>query len=285
MRGALALHEGVVYVGTEARRARVRAHDLDGAPLEAAFDFEGEDGGAASCEGLEVDADHRVWVADGVGGRLLAFSLVGAPLAEVSVARSGRRDARGVLARCVAVASRGLEEEQVLYVASAGARRHALHALPLGPGRPPRSLRPMGEQDGRFHDLRGLGLDPEGRELFACEAGRGRLQVFRDEDFHRPLVPDLGAARFEPNAVAVCEDGRLVVAQGGVDSALLLLDSGGRLVRVLASGGPEAGSVQDPGDLVVEPGASDRQTRVVVIDRDGLRVQVFNLEGDCWGAF
>ncbi|MCB9916286.1 MAG: hypothetical protein H6828_14245 [Planctomycetes bacterium] len=285
MRGSLALHAGVLWVGTETEHARVQSYDLDGAPLEAAFEVLGEDGGPASAEGLAVDADHRVWVADGVGKRLVGYSLVGAPLARVEAARTGTRDARGVLARCVDVATRGVEDEQVLYVASGGTRRHALQALPLGPGRYTESLRPAGEQDGRFHDLRGLALGDAGREVWACEAGRARLQVFRDHDFHRAVAPVLGAARFEPNAVAVCADGRLVVAQGGAASALLLLAPGGRLLRVLAEGGGEPGRVLDPGDVVVQPGAADRDTRVVVIDRDGLRVQVFNLEGRCWGAF
>ena len=38
-------------------------------------------------------------------------------------------------------------------------------------------------------------------------------------------------------------------------------------------------------DVVVERGESDRAARVVVIDKDGERVQVFTLEGRSYGAF
>ncbi len=285
MRGSLALRQGVLYVGTEERTAHVCAFDLDGAPLEAAFSFRGEDDGAASVCGLDVDADHRVWVADGVGGRLLGFTLVGAALAEVAGSRSGAHDARGVLGKCIDVLCVDEDDEQRLIVASGGTRRHAVQVLPLGPGRRDVSLRPMGHQDGHFRDVRGLALGDGDRELFVCEAGGARLQVFRELDFHRSLVVACGRVAFEPNAVAVCEDGRLVVAQGGEESALLLCSADGRLLQVLAAHGEDEGQVLDPGSVVIEPGRDDRHTRVLVIDRDGLRIQVFNLAGQCWGAF
>lgn len=285
MRGSLAIRNGVLYVGTEERTAHVRSYDLDGAPLEAAFSFRGEDGGAASVDGLDVDADHRVWVADGAGARLLGFSLVGAPLAELSAGAVGEHDARGVLGRPVDVCTVGADDEQCLIVASGGARRHAVQVLPLDAHRREESLRPLGDQDGRFHDVRSLALDASGRELFVCEAGRARVQVFRDHDFHRALTLSLGRARFEPNALAVCGDGRLVIAQGGEHSALLLCARNGEVLRVLAQTGTAEGEVEEPGSVVIEEGDSDRTTRVVVIDRDGLRVQVFNLLGDCWGTF
>jgi sugar lactone lactonase YvrE len=285
MRGSLALRNGVLYVGTEERTAHVRSYDLDGTALEAAFSFRGEDGGAASVDGLDVDADHRVWVADGAGARLLGFSLVGAPLAALGAGAVGDHDARGVLGRPVDVCSLGEDDGQCLIVASGGVRRHAVQVLPLDPRFREESLRPLGDQDGRFHDVRGLALDSLGRELFVCEAGRARVQVFRDQDFHRALTPRLGRARFEPNALAVCGDGRLVIAQGGEDSGLLLCARNGELLRVLAEAGTAEGEVEEPGAVVVEEGSSDRSSRVVVIDRDGLRVQVFNLLGDCWGTF
>jgi len=33
------------------------------------------------------------------------------------------------------------------------------------------------------------------------------------------------------------------------------------------------------------PGEDDRHTRVVLLDHGGSRVQVFNLEGTCYGSF
>ena len=76
----------------------------------------------------------------------------------------------------------------------------------------------------------------------------------------------------------------------GDASALLLVDPAGRVMRVLAReplgpGDLEEGSIEQPGDVVVAPGADDGETRVAAIDRDGERVQVFSLEGRCYGAF
>jgi hypothetical protein len=79
-------------------------------------------------------------------------------------------------------------------------------------------------------------------------------------------------------------DGRLVVGCRSPESALVLVDATGRTLRVLASEGEAEGAVLAPSDAVVEPGADDRHARVFVIDRDGLRVQVFTLEGRCLGA-
>ena len=71
----------------------------------------------------------------------------------------------------------------------------------------------------------------------------------------------------------------------GPASALLLCDASGRILRVLATEGAGAGCVDQPGDVVVEEGDRDATSRVVVIDREGERVQVFTLEGRCYGSF
>ena len=49
--------------------------------------------------------------------------------------------------------------------------------------------------------------------------------------------------------------------------------------------GEEEGGFANPSDIAVEPGATDRDTRVAVVDRDGDRVQVLTLEGRCYGTF
>jgi hypothetical protein len=54
---------------------------------------------------------------------------------------------------------------------------------------------------------------------------------------------------------------------------------------VLAEGGVGDGCVHEPDDLAVEEAECDRRSRVAVLDRDAERVQVFNLEGRCHGAF
>lgn len=283
MSGSLAYSKGVIYVGTEARTAHVRSFDLDGRELEVNFSFRGEADGAASALGLDLDEDHRLWVADGVGERLLAFTLFGDRVAGVEAAAGRARDKRGVLGRAVDVVSRGSDDAQELLVASGGRRRHAVQLLPLGGGAP-RSLRSGGHVDVPFKDVRGIAWHE--RFAWACERGAGRVQVFRDLDYHFEFRLQLaGGVRFRPNAIQPLPDGRLLLAQGGPASALLLLDARGRLLSVLAGHGQEEGALVEPSDVAVAPGEDDRHTRVVVIDGEGARVQVFNLAGDCYGTF
>ncbi|MCA8979189.1 MAG: hypothetical protein KDC14_04115 [Planctomycetes bacterium] len=282
MHGSLALFEGVLYVGSEARAAEVRAFDLDGRELAHVVTFEGEDGGAAAASGIAVDEDHRLWVADAIGERLLAFSLFGQRLADVDETALAARGRSGELGAPIAVISTGSDDEQRLWVASKGLRRYAVRALPLGSGKPT-SLRPGGDPDELFHGVRGLAH--AGDFLYVCESVAGRVQVFRDERFHFAFDAGSRVQRFFPVAAAALGDGRVLVVHGAEDGALLLFDAGGRLRRVLAEGGAEEGRLRAPNDVVVEPGRDDRHTRIAVIDRDGTRVQVFNLEGRCYGRF
>jgi len=98
-------------------------------------------------------------------------------------------------------------------------------------------------------------------------------------------VPVAGAGHFRPTAVAPLEDGGLVVACADpAASALVVTDPGGRVRRVLAEGGPEVGQVDEPLDVVVEEHV-EGGPRVIVVDQAGDRVQVFTLEGRCFGAF
>jgi hypothetical protein len=283
MQGSLALFEGVLYVGSEARTAEVRAFDLDGRELARVVRFSGEDGGAAAASGIAVDHDHRLWVADAVGERLLAFSLFGKRLADVDETALAARGRSGELGAPIAVVTAGTDDEQRLWVASKGLRRHAVRALPLGSGKPS-SLRPGGDHDALFHGVRGLAQG--GDFLYVCESGAGRVQVFRHERFHFAFdAADSRCRPLLPVAAAPLGDGRVLVVHGEEDGALLLFDSAGRLRRVLAEGGADEGQLRAPNDVVVELGRDDRHARVAVIDRDGTRIQVFNLEGRCYGSF
>ncbi len=283
MAGSLAYSRGVLYVGTEERTAHVRSFDLDGRELDAGFSFRGKEGGAAAVTGLAVDEDHRLWVADGIGGELRAFTLFGDQVAGVETAHPGQHDKGGVLGTLSDVATRGSDGIQEILVASGGRRRHAVQILPLGGG-PPRSLRCGGQVDSRFRDVSGVHwLD---QWLWVCERGMGRVQVFREEDHHFSFsLPSSPGAPFRPTAIAALEDRRLVLAQGGPRSAVTVLDAAGKLLHTLAPPGSEEGCVREPSDLIVVPGEDDRHTRVVVIDGDGTRVQVFNLAGNCYGTF
>lgn len=288
MPGSLAYSKGVLYVGTEEKTAHVRSFDLGGRELDAGFSFRGPEDSAASAAGIALDEDHRIWVADSVGGRLCVFSLFGEEVAGVGGFESGAHDKGGLLGQVVDVVSFGSDDAQEVLVASAGSRRHALQLLALGSGQS-LSLRSEGHVDKRFRDLRGIERsDAElgGEFIWACERGAGRVQVFRHLDFHFAFrLPVAGGRAFLPNALRALPDGRLVLAQGGEASALLLLDARGRLLRVLAESGEAEGQVNNPTDLALVPEHSDRQARLVAIDGEGTRVQVFNLEGDCYGTF
>lgn len=271
-------------MGRCARQAWVATYDLDGHRLEGGFAFEGEEG-PASAAGLAVDGDHRVWVADGLGGRVRAFTLFGRPIADVVDPSQveGHADRAGRLGRPVGVAIRGCDDELEVVVASAGRRRHALQVFQPHRGYTV-SLHPEAGPRGAFHDLRGVSWD--GERILACEAGAGAVRVYQAGALHWSLhLPVQGHGRFRPAACAALSSGQYLIACADTDaSALLLCDPGGRVRRVLAEAGEDEGQVCEPSDVVVEE-SIEGGPRVVVIDRAGARVQVFTLEGRCYGTF
>ena len=170
-----------------------------------------------------------------------------------------------------------------MVVALDGERRHAVQVFDVERGYV-HSPRPCGDPHGRFRGVRGIAL--QGRTLYVAEARGARVQLFRDGSFHFAFsIAVAGDARFEPVSVAPLSDGRLVLACSGPPSALLLVDAAGRLLRVLAEEGSGEGEVSYPADVVVAEADSDAGSRLAVIDRDGERVQVFTVEGRCFGAF
>lgn len=283
MQGALAVKNGVLYVGRHAKTASVCAYDLDGHALETSFTFKDERVGRSTVSGLAIDEDRRVWVADRAAGRVRCFSLFGQELFTFGGEAGDLEDRRGRIGVPVDVCVAGCDDELQVLVASDGLRRHALQWLHAETARV-RSLAPQGDPRERFDRIHAVAS--AGRFLYACESRARRIQVYRDGEFHFLLrVPSARGDYVEPVAVAGVADGRVVVAVGGPQSALLLMDRAGRVDRVLAGPGSDSGCVSEPGDVDVEEGASDRTTRVVAIDRDGERVQVFTLEGTCYGAF
>ncbi len=289
MRGSLALSNGIVYVVRHARVAEVRSYDLDGAPQGVRFEI-GQLGGSigdrADAEGIAVDRDRRLWIADAASGAVRAFTVFGVEIAVVPGREPGEADQRGSIGRPVAVAVDGVEDEMRLLVASAGERRHALQLFDRG-GEWLASLRSRGDPQEQFRGL--VRVAQRGRFAYACESGTGLVQVFRDGEFHCAFaVPQnpRAAERLVPRAVAPLADGRLVVASSAEHGgALDLLDAGGRPLARLAGAGTGSGEVFEPTDVVVDEGEADRRSRVVVIDQDGDRVQVFTLEGLCYGSF
>ncbi len=286
MNGSLALHRGTLFVGAQEKTASVRLFDLDGRALTGGFAFRDRTVGRSMAAGIAVDDDRRVWVADTPGSRVRAFSLFGreiAALGDAAPHAGPRADLAGLVHAPVDVAVQGHGEEGWIAIACAGERRHAVQLFdPERTWR--RSLASMGDAGRPFESVRRVEF--RGPFLLVVEAGKARVQVFRDGEFLFLFTLGVrGRGRLEPAAVAALDDGRMLVACGGHEGALILVDGSGRWLRTLAVGGEAEGALADPSDVVVELGREDPETRVAVIDRDGTRVQVFSLEGRCFGSF
>lgn len=286
MHGSLCFKNGVLYVGRHVRTAHVRPYDLDGRALGLGFGFEGPEGGRASVHGLAVDDDHRFWVADGANGMVRVFSSFGRELAQLRGREPHFADRAGSLADVTDVEVTGVEHESRVWIASGGRRRHAVQCFDRE-GAFHTSARPLGDPQEEFHGV--VRLTMSGRLLFVCEPAASRIQVFRDDEFHFVLAPPASErprAGFRPRCLAALADGRLVVAHGEVDGGTLaVLDSSARTLHVLAGTGADTGRVLDPIDVAVDDRGDDARTRVAVLDREGDRVQIFTLDGRCFGAF
>ncbi len=281
--GSLCLRGGVLYVARHAQTAHVRAYDLDGRPLGPGFAFRGRDGASIALGGIDVDSDRQVWSVDGLAGSVRAHSLFGRETAAFHGASAGFEDARGVLVGASDVALHETDEALRVLVARSGIRRHAL-TLFTREGVLLESLRPLGDPAAQFHGL--TRVAQRGPWTWACEAGAGRVQVFRDFEFHFSFrVEPYPGERTQPVAAALLGDGRAVVALGGSRAALVLVDAAGRPLRVLAARGADHGEATEVGDVAVEEGSSDRDTRMAVLDCDAERLAVYNLAGQCHGVF
>jgi hypothetical protein len=284
MQGSLALSRGVLLVGDQAKTARVRGFDLGGRELDLAFSFRDASAGRSAVGGLAVDEDRTILIADTPADRVRRFSFFGREVGGIGGAGTEASDPvlPGLVTRPVDVEVRGNRDQGWVAIACGGERRHALQlfdpelafcATCASFGEPGRPFRGISR------------LASEGELLFAVEALGRCVQVFRSGSFLFAFhLADARGVRYEPSAVAAVGDGRLVVGCRAPASALFLVDGAGRVQRQLAGEGEDEGAVLAPTDAVVEPGADDRHARVFVIDRDGLRVQVFTLEGHCLGV-
>jgi hypothetical protein len=289
MHGSLALFRGLLLVGDQAKTARVRCFDQGGRELAPSFTFRDAVAGRSSAAGIAVDEDRSILVADTPADRVRRFSFfgrevggIGGVVEESSGAPSGDPVLPGLVTRPVDVEVRGNREQGWIAIACAGERRHALQLFePDFAWRA--SCHAHGEPARPFRDVCRLASECE--LLFAAEALGRCVQVFRSGSFLFAFhLSGASGERYEPSALAAVGDGRIVVGCRAPESALFLVDGAGRPLRRLAGEGEAEGSVHVPTDAVVEPGADDRHTQVFVIDRDGLRVQVFTLEGRCLGA-
>lgn len=284
MHGSLAYSDGVLWVGRHARTAHVAAYDLDGHRLGPAFTFAGADGSRATVHGLCVDSDRTLWIADAAAARVRSFSVFGVEGVSLgdgeTDGRPDRADRAGHVGEAVAVAAAGEDDERRIWVASRGRRRFAVQSF-TADGRYQSDLRPHGDPNAVFEDVRDVAR--RGRFTYVCEGRGGRVQVFRDGEFHFAFGRDVRG--LVPAAVEPLEDGRVIVAGAGPRSGLYLFDEGGRILSELATHGERTGCVFEPDSVRAELDADDARRRVCVMDSDGDRVQVFTLEGRCYGAF
>lgn len=287
MHGSLALDRGLLFVGSHAKTARIAAYDFDGRRVLAGFRFRDARAKRSTASGLAIDAGRHLWVADAAAHRVRRFTVFGREVGGIGAALdqplpTAHPDVAGRVHAPLAVALQccmGALPGGWLAIACAGERRHAVQVF-AADGTWLASPKPLGDPRGCFRGVQGLALGE--RSLHVAEGAAHRIQVFRDLEFHFSI--ELSGAR-EPRALAVLEDERLVVACAGPLSELLLLAPGGCVQRVLARGRGPRDELFEPSGVAVERGSSDRDTRVAVIDRDGGRVQVFTLEGQCQGAF
>ncbi len=293
-------------MGRQNLTAEVATYDLGGRPLETRFSFRDEAVGRSSVSGMDVDADRRLWIADSAGATIRCFSLFGQEIASVNDRQAsaaqgsdrprpqslGASDRHGMIGSPVDLRVVGEDDDTTLVVASGGTRRHGLQVLHIATGRG-RSIAPLGDPEGKFQRIRGM--DWRGEELAIVEAGARRVQVFEGEVTGRLVfrfafgIPE---ALGEPESVALVGDGRLVVATAGETSGVYLFDPSGRqLGRLAVDGAADPGAeergeaaVDQPGALALDPGRTDRETRLCVLDRDGERVQIFSLDGRSFGT-
>ncbi|QDV07736.1 hypothetical protein Poly30_32670 [Planctomycetes bacterium Poly30] len=302
MQGSLRLHGGVLFVGRQDLTAEVATYDLGGRPLETRFSFKDEIAGRSSVSGMDVDADRRLWIADGAASCLRCFTLFGVEVASVrddmdaGIAAGprplGATDRHGMIGSPVDLRVLGEDDDTTLIVASAGRRRHGLQILHIGTGRG-RSIPPLGDPEGAYERIRGM--DWRGSELVVVESGVRRVQLFEGDPLGRlvfrhafPIPEGLG----DPEAVALVGDGRVVIATAGTISGLHIFDASGRYLRRLAGDSvidalaDERGEpvVEQPSALALDLASSDRDSRLAVLDRDGERVQIFSLDGRSFGS-
>lgn len=315
--GGLYLHEGVLFVAGYDKPGSIRAFDLDGRRLDPGAVLERTGSGSApAISGLAVDADRKLWVADSGSGLVRCLSLFGKeagsfapqgkPLEQPLGGQLGGQ--LGVNAP-IDVALAQSSKYTGVFAAIPGRRVGAV-ALYLPDGSLLQTLRSEGDPQAPFRRV--VRIATHGELLFVVEAGARRVQVFRAGEFHYSFPAGrLGessvASEGRPRALASVGDGRLVMAvepvgegdndcEVGADrnSGLFVLSERGGAEARLAGPGCGEGEIDHPVDVVVESvlawehesqGDLDRRRRVVVLDQDGGRIQVFSLAGRCFGSF
>ncbi len=291
MRARLALHQGVLFLATTGATGRLRLFDLDGRRLEGGFEFASLDPASPlRAGGFAVDEDRRIWLADEGSAAVRCFNVFGVethrfgpptPEGASRVAKLAYPDSSGVIGRPAAIAVQGSADDLQLLVGSSGPRRHGLQLFGPG-GELLRSLRPRGDSHGSFAGVSAVALS--GELAFAVEAYASRVQVFRRLEHLFSFDPQLVDGE-TLQVLAPVGDGRLLAAISGPASRVVMLDSGGVSLGSVAGADAREGELDEPTGVVVDWTGEDRTSRVCIVDAGGERVQVFSLDGRCFGSF
>jgi hypothetical protein len=285
--GSLAARGETLYVAWPGRVARWRAFDLGGRALTPWMELAAGPSGLSACAGLEVDPDHRLWFADPANAQVRCVNLFGQELSALRAWPTAPRDGLGTLQEPLGVGCAELGDPLRLWVCQGGARRSSVQLLDEA-GRAHLRLRSLGDPRGVFEGARRVRA--AGRWVWVLETQARRIQVFRDAEFHFAFqVPGgaSGAARRSALPLVSCavfDDGSGVVCTDAQVPALLRIDRAGHVRGVLAEACAEPAQLEGPCDLALLGSTDPARARVALLDRDGLRVRAFGLEGTCHGA-
>ena len=290
-------HQGVVYLAGGTDAGRVDLFDLGGRRLEGGFEVHPvaeRTGPLARVElaGLGIDDDRRLWLADGAARAVRGFTVFGQEGLRLGAPQErlvhGDPDVAGVIGIPSAVAAHGHDEDLRLLVGSAGHRRHGLHLFTTG-GQLVRSLLPRGDGHGRFEGISAVAIG--GVRLFAAEQRAARIQVFEGTEHCFDVEPRDGRGRPVRVAALDSETGsELLLASAGTTDGeqgeVLFLEERhwDRPTRI-AQAGDEPGRVQGPLAVALTREEARGERLAVVADRFGTRLQLFALDGTCYGEF
>ncbi|TAJ10733.1 MAG: hypothetical protein EPO68_14935 [Planctomycetota bacterium] len=275
MSGSLAARGRTLYVAWPGCPARWRAFEVSGRALTPWMALEAGAAGRAGCAGLDVDADHRLWIADPEHALVRCVNLFGAQLAALRAWPSAPRDGLGTLSEPLGLACAGDGDPLRLWLAQGGVRRAAVQLLDES-GRARARLRSLGDPREPFRGARRVRA--AGRYVWVLEALARRVQVFRDGEFHFAFQVRERGAVAGLASVAVFDDGSGVACTAGDAARLLRIGRSGNVRGVLCE------DVEAPSDVALLDGFDPHGARIALLDRDGLRVRAFEAAGRCVGA-
>ncbi|MBM3976371.1 MAG: hypothetical protein FJ299_05205 [Planctomycetes bacterium] len=268
MNGALASRGRALVVAWPGRQARWRAFELSGRALTEWRALPGE------CAGVELDTDHRLWIADPAFARVRCVNLFGNELCTLRARASAPRDGLGTLADPRGLCCAGDGDPLRLWLVQGGLRRGAVQLFDES-GRARLRLRSLGDAREPFRNARRVRA--AGRYVWVLETLARRVQVFRDGDFHFAFQV---RERGEPqplSAIALYEDGSGVVCTDGAAPGLLRIGRSGNVREALSA------PVEGACDMALLDGVDPSSARVALLDREGLRVRAFDAAGVCQG--